>query len=97
MFSNWAPVVDALLAGGCGLASVCDFIVANEEYSKFGYYEIKIGFLPAMVSFFVIRRIGEGLAKQLLMSAEIINGKKAYEIGFVNYLYELHIACQFLQ
>ncbi len=82
-----AAVNGAAIAGGCGLASVCDFIVANEEYSKFGYSEVKIGFLPAMVSYFVIRKIGEGFARQLLLSADIVNGKRAYQIGFVNYLY----------
>ncbi|NNL22784.1 MAG: enoyl-CoA hydratase/isomerase family protein, partial [Ignavibacteriaceae bacterium] len=82
-----AAVNGAAIAGGCGLASVCDFIVADEEHSKFGYSEVKIGFLPAMVSFFVIKRIGEGFAKQLLLSADIINGKRAYQMGFVNYLY----------
>ena len=82
-----AAVNGAAIAGGCGLASACDLIVANEEHSKFGYSEVKIGFLPAMVSYFIIRKVGEGLAKQLLLSAETINGKRAYEIGFANYLY----------
>jgi methylglutaconyl-CoA hydratase len=82
-----AAVNGAAIAGGCGLASVCDLIVANENHSKFGYSEVKIGFIPAMVSTFIIRKVGEGLARQLLLSADIINGKRAYEIGFVNYLY----------
>jgi methylglutaconyl-CoA hydratase len=82
-----AAVNGAAIAGGCGLASVCDLIVANEEHSKFGYSEVKIGFLPAMVSYFIIRRIGEGFARQLLLSADIINGKRAYQMGLVNYLY----------
>ncbi len=82
-----AAVNGAAIAGGCGLASVCDFIIVNEEYSKFGYTEVKIGFLPAMISTFIIRKVGEGLARQLLLSAELINGKRAYEIGFANYLY----------
>lgn len=81
-----AAVKGAAIAGGCGLASVCDVIVA-EEQAKFGYSEVKIGFIPAMVSYFIIKKVGEGLARQLLLSAEIINGKRAYEIGFVNYLY----------
>jgi methylglutaconyl-CoA hydratase len=81
-----AAVKGAAIAGGCGLASVCDVIVA-EEQTKFGYSEVKIGFIPAMVSYFIIKKVGEGLARQLLLSAEIINGKRAYEIGFVNYLY----------
>jgi methylglutaconyl-CoA hydratase len=82
-----AAVNGAAIAGGCGLASVCDLIVANEEHSKFGYSEVRIGFLPAIVSYFVIKKVGEGLARQLLLSADIINGKRAYQIGFVNYLY----------
>ncbi len=82
-----AAVNGAAIAGGCGLASVCDLIVADEDHSKFGYSEVKIGFVPAMVSIFIIKRIGEGIARQLLLTGEIINGKRAYEIGFVNYLY----------
>jgi len=82
-----AAVNGAAIAGGCGLASVCDLIVADENHSKFGYSEVKIGFVPAMVSIFIIKRIGEGIARQLLLTGEEINGKRAYEVGFVNYLY----------
>ena len=81
-----AAVNGAAIAGGCGLASVCDIIVADELNTKFGYSEVKIGFIPAIVSTFLIRRVGEGMAKQLLLSGDIIDGKQAYEIGFVNYL-----------
>ena len=82
-----AAVNGAAIAGGCGLASVCDLIVADEDHSKFGYSEVKIGFMPAIVSIFIIKRIGEGIARQLLLTGEVINGKRAYEVGFVNYLY----------
>lgn len=82
-----AAVNGAAIAGGCGLASACDIIVANETNAKFGYSEVKIGFIPAIVSTFLIRRVGEGMAKQLLMSGDIIGAKRAYEIGFVNYLF----------
>ena len=81
-----AAVNGAALAGGCGLASVCDLIVADEVNATFGYPEVKIGFTAAVVSTFLIRRVGEGLAKHLLLSGEIIEAKRAYEIGFVNYL-----------
>jgi len=83
-----AAVNGVAVAGGCGLASVCDFIIAHPEKSKFGYSEVKIGFIPAIVSIFLIKKVGEGLAKQLLLEGEIISGKRAYEIGFVNYLAE---------
>jgi methylglutaconyl-CoA hydratase len=81
-----AAVNGAAIAGGCGLASVCDIIVTDELNAKFGYSEVKIGFIPAIVSTFLIRRVGEGMAKQLLLSGDLIDGKRAYEIGFVNYL-----------
>ncbi len=81
-----AAVNGAAIAGGCGLASVCDIIVADELNARFGYSEVKIGFIPAIVSTFLIRRVGEGMAKQLLLSGEIIESKRTYEIGFVNYL-----------
>src|SRR5574338_109300 len=81
-----AAVNGPAIAGGCGLASVCDFIVAHPERSKFGYSEVKIGFLPAIVSIFLVKKLGEGLAKQLLLEGELINGKRAYEIGYANYL-----------
>ena len=84
------PVIAAVngpaIAGGCGLASVCDFIIADSEKAKFGYSEAKIGFVPAIVSIFLIKKIGEGKAKQLLLSAEIINAQKAFEIGFADLL-----------
>ena len=83
-----AAVNGAAIAGGCGLASVCDFIVAHPENSKFGYPEVKIGFIPAIVSIFLVKKIGEGLAKQLLMEGGIISGNRAYEIGLANYLAE---------
>jgi len=82
-----AAVNGAAIAGGCGLASVCDVIVADENNSSFGYSEVKIGFIPAMVSIFIIKRIGEGIARQLLLTGETITGKRAYEIGLANYIY----------
>lgn len=81
-----AAVNGPAIAGGCGLASVCDFIVANSTESKFGYSEVKIGFVPAIVSIFLIKKIGEGKAKQLMLTGDIIDGKTAFEIGLVNYL-----------
>ncbi len=83
-----AAVNGSAIAGGCGVASVCDFIIAHPEKSKFGYSEVKIGFIPAIVSIFLIKKVGEGLARQLLLEGEIISGKRAYEIGFVNNLAE---------
>lgn len=81
-----AAVNGAAIAGGCGLASVCDFIVADKTNAKFGYSEVKIGFIPAIVSIFLIKKIGEGKAKQLLLTGDIIDSEKAYSIGLADYL-----------
>ncbi len=84
------PVIAAVngpaIAGGCGIASACDFIIADKNNAKFGYSEVKIGFIPAVVSIFLIKKIGEGKAKQLLLTGEIINSEKAQLIGLVDYL-----------
>jgi methylglutaconyl-CoA hydratase len=81
-----AAVNGAAIAGGCGLASVCDMVVADQQHAKFGYSEVRIGFIPAIVSIFLVRKIGEGRAKHLLLTGEIIDAEKAFQIGLVNYL-----------
>jgi methylglutaconyl-CoA hydratase len=81
-----AAVNGPAIAGGCGLASVCDFLIADEQTSKFGYTEVKIGFLASIVSIFLIKRVGYHKAKQLLLSGLIINPEEALKIGLVDYL-----------
>lgn len=81
-----AAVNGAAIAGGCGLASVCDIVVGDKSNAKFGYSEVKIGFIPAIVSIFLIRRIGEGRARQLLLTGDLLNSEEAKDLGFVNYL-----------
>jgi methylglutaconyl-CoA hydratase len=83
-----AAVNGAAIAGGCGLVSVCDFIIADKSNAKFGYSEVKIGFIPAIVSIFLIRKIGEGRARQLLLSGDIIGAQKAFDIGLIDNLSE---------
>ncbi len=78
-----AQVQGHALAGGCGLATVCDFTFAVPE-AKFGYTEVKIGFIPALVSVFLIRKIGEHKAKQLLLTGEIIKSPEALARGLIN-------------
>jgi methylglutaconyl-CoA hydratase len=82
------PIIAAVngpaIAGGCGLASVCDIIIADEVNAKFGYSEVKIGFLPAIVSVFLINRIGEAKARRLLITGEILNAQIALEIGLID-------------
>jgi methylglutaconyl-CoA hydratase len=72
------------LAGGCGLATVCDIIIAAKETARFGYTETRIGFIPAIVMIFLMRRIGEGKARELALRGNIIDSGEALRIGLVN-------------
>jgi methylglutaconyl-CoA hydratase len=78
-----AAVNGYALAGGCGIATLCDFTLAVPE-AKFGYTEVKIGFLPAIVSVFVTRQIGDKRARDLLLTGRLIEAQEAKEIGLVN-------------
>ncbi len=81
-----AAVNGDAIAGGCGLASVCDFIIADKNNAKFGYSEVKIGFIPAIVSIFLIKKIGASKAKQLLLTGDIINSERSLELGLADYI-----------
>ena len=78
-----AAVNGAALAGGCGLATLCDFTLAVPE-AKFGYTEVRIGFVPAIVSTFLLRQIGEKSARELLLTGRIISAEEAHRLGMVN-------------
>lgn len=80
-----AQIQGHALAGGCGLAAVCDFSFAVSE-AKFGYTEVKIGFIPAIVMVFLLRRMGEGKSKQLLLSGDLISAEEAQALGLINYV-----------
>ncbi|WP_375418205.1 enoyl-CoA hydratase/isomerase family protein [uncultured Hymenobacter sp.] len=73
------------LAGGCGLAAICDITFAVPE-AKFGYTEVKIGFLPAIVSVFLLRKIGEARTKQLLLSGDVVSAQTALDLGLITFL-----------
>jgi len=71
------------IAGGCGLATLCDFTLASTE-AKFGYTEVRIGFVPAIVSTFLLRQVGEKHARDLLLTGRIIAADEAFRMGLVN-------------
>jgi len=77
-----AAVNGHALAGGCGIATLCDFTLAVPE-AKFGYTEVKIGFLPAIVSVFLTRQIGDKRARDLLLTGRLVEAKEAKELGLV--------------
>ncbi len=71
------------IAGGCGLASICDFAATVPE-AKFGYTEVKIGFVPALVTVFLVRKMGETVARDLLLSGNLVSGEEAAALHLVN-------------
>ncbi len=81
-----AKVHGPAIAGGCGLATVCDFIVAGRERAVFGYSEVKIGFIPAIVMVYLVRKIGDTQARRLLLSAEQISADEALRLGMITHV-----------
>jgi methylglutaconyl-CoA hydratase len=78
-----AAVNGPAVAGGCGIATLCDFTLASTE-ARFGYTEVRIGFVPAIVSTFLIRQIGEKQARDLLLTGRIIDAHEAHRMGLAN-------------
>lgn len=78
-----AAVNGPAIAGGTGLALLCDFTLAVPE-AKFGYTEVRIGFVPAIVSTFLLRQVGEKHARDLLLTGRIIGTEEAYRMGLIN-------------
>jgi methylglutaconyl-CoA hydratase len=72
----------AAIAGGCGLATLSDFTLAVPT-AKFGYTEVRIGFIPALVSVMLRRQVGEKHARDLLLSGRIIDAAEAFRLGLV--------------
>jgi methylglutaconyl-CoA hydratase len=87
MYKSKKPIIAQVqgpaLAGGCGLASVCDIVIASEE-AVFGYPEVRIGFVAALVMVFLVRRVGEGRARELLITGKTITAVEAERMGLVN-------------
>ncbi|MFZ3265327.1 MAG: enoyl-CoA hydratase-related protein [Terriglobales bacterium] len=77
-----AAVNGPAIAGGTGLALLCDFTLAVPE-AKFGYTEVRIGFVPAIVSTFLLRQVGEKIARDLLLTGRIFDAEEALRIGLL--------------
>jgi methylglutaconyl-CoA hydratase len=78
-----AAVNGAAIAGGTGLALLCDFTLAVPE-AKFGYTEVRIGFVPAIVSTFLLRQVGEKQARDLLLTGRLFTAEEAARMGLIN-------------
>jgi methylglutaconyl-CoA hydratase len=80
-----AAVRGAAVAGGCGLATACDLVVA-ERSARFAYTEVKIGFIPALVSTFATRRLPGHVVRRLLLDPELVDGERAVDLGLADEL-----------
>src|SRR3954469_25298710 len=78
-----AAVNGAAIAGGTGIATICDFTLSVPE-AKFGYTEVKIGFVPAIVSSYLVFQVGHKIARDLLMTARLFDTTEAHRYGLVN-------------
>jgi methylglutaconyl-CoA hydratase len=78
-----AAVNGAAIAGGTGLALLCDFTLAVPE-AKFGYTEVRIGFVPAIVSTFLLRQVGEKQARDLLLTGRLFGAEEAARMGLIS-------------
>src|SRR6202790_3582877 len=78
-----AAVNGAAIAGGTGLALLCDFTLAVPD-AKFGYTEVRIGFVPAIVSTFLLRQVGEKISRDLLLTGRIFDAPEALKMGLIN-------------
>jgi methylglutaconyl-CoA hydratase len=78
-----AAVNGPAIAGGTGLALLCDFTLAVPD-AKFGYTEVRIGFVPAIVSTFLLRQVGEKQARDLLLTGRLFGAEEAARLGLVN-------------
>ena len=82
-----AVVHGRALAGGCGLATACDLLVAAES-AKLGYPEVQRGFVPAIVMTLLKRTVGEKVAFDLAATGRILSAPEAAELGLVSRVYE---------
>jgi methylglutaconyl-CoA hydratase len=78
-----AKVNGHALGGGCGLALVCDIAIASQS-ARLGFPEVRLGFVPAIVSVFVLRKLGEAAARDLLLRGPVLDAEDARAVGLVS-------------
>lgn len=94
IYTGPKPVIGIIkgpaVAGGCGLAALCDLTYAIPQ-AVFGYTEVKIGFIPALVMVYLARKIGEGRSKEWLMTGKLFSADKALHDGLITGIYDTEI------
>jgi methylglutaconyl-CoA hydratase len=82
-----AAVNGPAIAGGTGLATLCDFTLATPA-AKFGFTEVRIGFVPALVSAFLSLQVGDKRCRDLLLTGRLFGATEAHQLGLVNEIVE---------
>ncbi len=85
-----AKVHGAAIAGGCGIVSVCDAVIASRDHASFCYSEVRIGFIPAIVSVYLIKKVGDTRARDLLLTARTFSSTEAEQMGFITKAVDHH-------
>ncbi len=78
-----ARVNGPAMGGGCGLAAACDFVFAGKEDAVLGVPEVRLGFLPAVILLFLMKRMGEGKAREFALRGGSLHADEAKEAGLV--------------
>lgn len=80
-----AKVQGVAIAGGCGVATSADIVVADSETARFGYTETRIGFVPAIVAILILRKTRHAGVRELLLRGNVISADEALRLGLINY------------
>ncbi len=83
-----AMVNGPAMGGGCGLAAACDFVYAAKERARLGVPEVRLGFLPALIVLFLIKRMGEGRAREFVLRGDVLTAPMAQSVGLVTEIVE---------
>jgi methylglutaconyl-CoA hydratase len=87
LYETRKPVVALVrgpaLTAGCGIACACDFIIAARDSALFGCPDVHMGIMPALVMLFLCKRVGEGRAREMLLSGEPVTATRAHQLGLV--------------
>lgn len=83
-----AMVNGPAMGGGCGLAAACDFVFAGRKQAKLGVPEVRLGFIPAIILIFLIKRMGEGRAREFVLKGEVIDAQTAKERNLITDVFD---------
>ena len=87
IYLYYKPVIAKInghaIGGGCGLAAACDFALAAEG-AKLGFTEVRIGFVPAIVAVFMVRKLGEAVVRDLLLRGRLVEASEAVGLGLIH-------------